>query len=71
LVWFEIMTNFQDKTQILCTFKNLYFSKFDSKKKWHIGATINTIYKKFQNISFENSSLGKYVFWEKGPQKGQ
>jgi hypothetical protein len=26
------------------------------KNIWHIGATINTIYKKFQNISFENSS---------------
>jgi hypothetical protein len=32
------------------------------KEKSHIGATINTIYKKFQNISFENSSLRKHVF---------
>jgi hypothetical protein len=61
----------QKNWQNLCTFKKNYFSKFDCKKTWHIGATINTIYKKFQNISFENSSLGKYVFWEKGPQKGQ
>jgi hypothetical protein len=41
------------------------------KKKWHIGANTNTMYKKFQNISFENSSLGKHVFWEKRSQKGQ
>ncbi len=39
------------------------------KKKWHIGATINTIYQKSQNISFENSSLEKHAFWEKGLQK--
>jgi hypothetical protein len=32
------------------------------RKHTHIGATINTIYKKFQNISFENSSWGKHVF---------
>jgi len=41
------------------------------KKIWHLGATINTIYKKFQTISFENSSLVKHVFWEKGPKKKQ
>jgi hypothetical protein len=32
-------------------------------------ATLNTIYKKFQNISFENSSLGKHVFGEKKTPK--
>jgi hypothetical protein len=55
--------------QNLCIFKKLYFSKFDCKKIRHIGATINTIYKKFQNISFENSSLEKHVCWEKKPPK--
>jgi hypothetical protein len=69
------MTNFQDETQNLA--KYMHFQKFVFmqiwllKTIWHIGATINTMYKKFQNISFENSSLGKHVFWEKGPQKGQ
>jgi hypothetical protein len=36
MVWFEIMTNFQDETQNLAkfvTFKKLYFSKFDGRKK--------------------------------------
>ncbi len=43
----------------------MYFSKFDYKNTYHIlGSLINTINKKFQNISFENSSLGKHVFWE-------
>ncbi len=55
--------------QNLCTLKNSYFSKFDCEKKRHIGATINTIYNFFQNISFENSSLGKHDFWEKGPKR--
>jgi hypothetical protein len=32
---------------------------------------MNAIYKMFQKISFENSSLGKHLFWEKGLQKGQ
>jgi hypothetical protein len=31
--------------------------------------TINTIYKKFQNISFENSSWGKHFFGKKDPKK--
>jgi hypothetical protein len=47
-----------------CTFKNSYFSKFDcKKKKRHIGAIINTIYIRFQNISFEKISLGN-LFWK-------
>jgi hypothetical protein len=33
--------------------------------------TINTIYKKFKNISFVNSFLREHIFWKKGPQKGQ
>jgi hypothetical protein len=32
-------------------------------------ATINTIYKNFQNISFENSSIGKHVFMGKKTPK--
>jgi hypothetical protein len=41
-----------------CTLsKFCIYSKLNVKKKWHIGATINTIEKKFQNILFENSSL--------------
>jgi hypothetical protein len=68
------MTNFQDETQNLAKF--MHFQKFLFFQIWllkknHIGATINTIYTKFQNISFENLFLGKHVFWEKGPQKGQ
>jgi hypothetical protein len=47
------------------------FSNFIVKKKWHIGVAINTIYNFFKKNSFENSSLGKLVFWEKKPQKGQ
>jgi hypothetical protein len=49
--------------------KNHIFPNLIVKKHIHIGATINAIYKKIQNISFENSSWGKHVFWEKGPQK--
>jgi len=45
------------------------------KKKWNIRVIINKIYKKFQNISFENSSWGKHVFGKKKkkkrPQNGQ
>jgi len=41
------------------------------KNIWNIGATINTIYKKFQNISFENSFWGKHVFGKQRPQNGQ
>jgi hypothetical protein len=55
--------------QNLCTFKNSYFSKFDCKKKMTYWGTVNTIYKIFQNISFENSSWRKHVFWEKDPRK--
>ncbi len=39
------------------------------KKIWHIEATINIIYKKFQNISFENSFLEKNMFFEKKDSK--
>jgi len=74
-VWFEIMTQFQDETQSgkICAFTKIRISpNLIIKKKWHIGATINTRYIYiFQNISFENSSWRKRVFWEKGPQKGQ
>jgi len=51
-----------ESEQNLCTFKNSYFSKFDCKKTHDILGTINTIYKTFQNISLENSSLRKHVF---------
>jgi hypothetical protein len=63
---------FQNETQNLakCALSKILISpNWIVKKIWHIGATINTIYKKFQNISFENSSLGKHVFWEKDPKK--
>jgi hypothetical protein len=51
-------------------FQNSYFFKFDCKQTYDIlGATINTINKKFQNISFENSSLWKHVFWQNDPKK--
>jgi hypothetical protein len=66
---------FQDETQNLAKF--VHFQKFIflqiwlSNNIWHIGATINTICNFFKNISFENSSLGKHVFGEKGPHKGQ
>ncbi len=74
MVWFEIVTIFQDKIQNLAKF--IHFQKFIFIQNWllrkkHIGATIYTINKKFQNISFENSSLWKHVFLAKGPQKGQ
>jgi len=75
MFWYDLKLWYIFKTkhkiwQNLCTFKILYFSKFDCKKTWHIGATINTIYKKVQNISFENFSLEKHVFWEKWLKKG-
>jgi hypothetical protein len=38
--------------------------------KWHIGAIINIISNKFQNISFE-IPLHEKKFFSKGPQKGQ
>jgi hypothetical protein len=53
------MTKFQNETQNLTKF--VHFQNLIVKEKWHIGATINTIYKNFQNISFENSSIGKHV----------
>jgi hypothetical protein len=51
--------------------KKLFFPNLIvEKKKRHFGATINTIYKKFQNISFENSFQGKHVsFAKKDPKK--
>jgi hypothetical protein len=72
LLWFEIMNFFQDVSQNLgksVHFQKLYFSKFDCKKKWHIGEIINKIYKRYQNISFENSSLGNLFFGNKDPRK--
>jgi hypothetical protein len=35
------------------------------KRKRHIRATANIIYKKFQNVSFENYSLKTHILWEK------
>ncbi len=64
MVSFEIMTNFQDETQNLCTFKNLI-------AKEHMTYWGNYKYNIFQKTSFENPSLGKHVFWGKRPQKGQ
>jgi hypothetical protein len=49
--------------------KNCISPNLIGKKKWHIGTTINKIFKKFQNISFENSSLGKHVFFGKKDSK--
>jgi hypothetical protein len=75
LVWFEIMTNFQNETQNLA--KSMHFQKIIYIqiwlwiKIWQIGATIYTINKRFQNISFENSFLVKRFFGAKGLQKGQ
>jgi hypothetical protein len=73
LVWFEIVTISQDETKKLAKFvqfSNLYLFKIDCQKKWHIATTINIVNKKFQNISFENSSLWKHVFWAKWPLNG-
>ncbi len=64
MVWFEIWQNFKMKHKIwqnLCISKTHISLNLIVKEKWHIGATINTIYKNFQNISFENSSIGKHV----------
>jgi hypothetical protein len=54
--------------------KSIHFRKFIFiqnwlEKKWHIGAPLDTINKKFQKVSFENSSSWKHVFLTKGPQK--
>jgi hypothetical protein len=69
---YEIFSRQNTKFGKICTFSKIYLSpNLIVKEKWHIGEIINTIYKRFQNISFENSSLGKHGFWEKGPQKRQ
>jgi hypothetical protein len=42
------------KSNKICTLKkNHIYSKLIVIKMWHIGETINTINKKFQNISIE------------------
>jgi hypothetical protein len=46
----------------ICIYPNLIIKKIDILGQLQINL-------KIQNISFENSSLGKHVFWEKGPQK--
>ncbi len=73
MVWFEIMTNFQNKTQNLAKFvhfqKSIFIQIWLQTNIQHIGATIDTINKKFQNISFENSFIWKHVFSAKDPQK--
>jgi len=48
---------------IICIYSKLIV------KKRYIGATINIINKKFQNILFEKSSLWNMVLWQKDPQK--
>jgi hypothetical protein len=73
MIWnYEKISRQNTKFGKICAFSKIGISsKFDWKKTWHIGATINTIYKKFQNISFENSSLEKHIFSKKRPQKWQ
>jgi len=69
--WFEIMKIFQNETQNLAKFvhfqKSIFIQIWLQTNIWHIGATINTINKKFENISFENSSIWKHVFLTKEP----
>jgi len=56
----------------ICALSRIHISpNLILKKNKKIGATINTIYKRFPRFSFENSFLEKHVFWEKGLQKGQ
>ncbi len=72
MIWnYEKISKQNKKFGKICALsKKIIFPNLIVKKKRHIGATINTIYKKFQNISFENSSQGKHVFFcKKGPQK--
>jgi len=70
MIWnYEFFSRCITKFGKICAFSKLYFSKFDCKKKWHIGEIINKIYKRFQNISFENSSLGNLFFGNKDPKK--
>jgi hypothetical protein len=45
---------------------NLIFIQNWLQKKNDILQQLYLINKKFQNISFENSSLWKHVFWAKG-----
>ncbi len=76
MVWFDIMKKIQDETQNLAKSMHFHISpNLIGKKKWNIRVIINKIYKKFQNISFENSSWGKHVFGKKKkkkrPQNGQ
>ncbi len=73
MIWnYDKFSRWNTKFGKMCAFSKKFISpKLIVKNKWHIKATINIIYKKFQNISFENSSLGEHVFSQKGPQKGQ
>jgi hypothetical protein len=54
--------------QNLYIFKKQLF-KIDYENIWHIGATINTINKKFQKVSFENPLYGNMFFWQKDPKR--
>jgi hypothetical protein len=71
MIWnYEEFSRQNTKADKICALSKIRISlNLIVKKEQHIGATINTIYTKFQNISFENSSLGKHVFWKKKDPK--
>ncbi len=72
MVSFEIITNFQNETQNLCTFKKNYFSKFDYKKTYDILGQLWIEYiKNFKTFHLKIPLEENMFFGEKKPQKRQ
>ncbi len=67
MIWnYEKNSRWNTNPGKICTLSKIRISpNLIIKKKRNIGATINTIYKTFQNISFENSSWGNHFFEKK------
>jgi hypothetical protein len=71
MIWnYDKFSRSNTKSNKICELSKILISPNLIVKKIDIEANINTIYKKFQNISFENSSWEKHVFWKKRPKKG-
>ncbi len=71
MIWnCDNFSKWNTKSYKICTFSriHIYTKLIAKKKKKHIGAHINKINKKFQNISLENSFLWKHDFWQKDPK---
>jgi hypothetical protein len=73
MIWnYDKFSRWNTNPSKICAFwKNLIPPNLIVKTKWHLGAIMKKMYKKFQKSSLENSSWGKHVFWGKKPQKRQ